>query len=51
VRDADEILVFESGRIVESGSFETLLARGGRFADLVATQLAVAPAARASETV
>jgi ATP-binding cassette subfamily B protein len=39
VRDADEILVFEEGRIVEQGNFDELLARGGRFADLVQTQL------------
>lgn len=43
VRDADEILVFDGGRIVERGTFEALLARGGRFAELVATQLAAAP--------
>jgi len=40
VRDADEILVFDGGRIVEQGSFSELLARGGRFAHLVETQLA-----------
>ena len=39
VRDADEILVFEQGRIVERGSFQSLIAEGGRFADLVKTQL------------
>ncbi len=39
VRDADEILVFDNGQIVESGSFDALLARDGRFADLVRTQL------------
>ena len=39
VRDADEILVFDDGRIVEQGSFNSLIARGGRFADLVQTQL------------
>ncbi len=39
VRDADEILVFENGEIVERGSFEGLLMRKGIFADLVATQL------------
>jgi ATP-binding cassette, subfamily B, beta-glucan exporter len=42
VRDADEILVFDDGRIVEQGSFNSLLARGGRFADLVQTQLSPA---------
>ena len=40
VRDADEICVFDSGHIVEQGSFNALLARRGRFAELVETQLA-----------
>ena len=39
VRDADIILVFENGRIVERGNFNELLRERGRFADLVATQL------------
>ncbi len=39
VRDADEILVFDNGRVVERGNFEQLIRLGGRFADLVATQL------------
>jgi ATP-binding cassette, subfamily B, beta-glucan exporter len=39
VRDADEILVFEAGRIAERGTFDGLVAQGGRFADLVRTQL------------
>jgi glucan exporter ATP-binding protein len=47
VRDADEILVFDGGRIVERGSFEALLEQGGVFAELVSTQLASAPAVRA----
>jgi ATP-binding cassette, subfamily B, beta-glucan exporter len=42
VRDADEILVFDSGQIVERGSFHSLLARQGHFADLVETQLSPA---------
>jgi ATP-binding cassette subfamily B protein len=44
VRDADEILVFESGQIVESGNFNALLSQNGRFAELVQTQLAPAVA-------
>ncbi|MBV9252428.1 MAG: glucan ABC transporter ATP-binding protein/ permease [Acetobacteraceae bacterium] len=40
VREADEILVFDQGRIVERGNFTELLARRGRFAELVETQLA-----------
>jgi ATP-binding cassette, subfamily B, beta-glucan exporter len=42
VRDADEILVFDDGRIVEQGNFSALLARQGRFATLVETQLSPA---------
>lgn len=42
VRDADEILVFDDGRIIEQGNFNSLLARGGAFADLVRTQLSPA---------
>jgi ATP-binding cassette subfamily B protein len=45
VRDADLILVFRRGRIVERGTFEELLARGGVFADLVHTQLGAAATA------
>ena len=45
VRDADVILVFDNGRIVEQGSFDELLCQRGRFADLVATQLSPAAAA------
>ncbi|HEX3574757.1 MAG TPA: glucan ABC transporter ATP-binding protein/ permease, partial [Rhodopila sp.] len=42
VRDADEILVFDDGRIVEQGNFNSLLARQGHFAALVETQLSPA---------
>jgi ATP-binding cassette subfamily B protein len=38
IRDADLILVVDEGRIVERGSHEELLARGGRYADLYRTQ-------------
>jgi ATP-binding cassette, subfamily B, beta-glucan exporter len=39
VRNATRILVFEQGRVVESGSFEELVAEGGRFAHLARAQL------------
>ncbi len=42
VRDADEILVFDGGHIVEQGTFNSLLARQGHFATLVETQLSPA---------
>ena len=42
VRDADMILVFENGQVVERGNFAELLAMRGRFAELVETQLSPA---------
>ncbi|MEB8326809.1 ABC transporter ATP-binding protein/permease [Dietzia kunjamensis] len=40
VRAADQILVLESGRVVESGTHAELLAVGGRYAELYDTQFA-----------
>ncbi|GIH94142.1 peptidase domain-containing ABC transporter [Planobispora siamensis] len=40
VKDADLILVVDDGEIVERGTHEGLLARGGRYAKLVAAQTA-----------
>ncbi|WP_298722139.1 glucan ABC transporter ATP-binding protein/ permease [uncultured Ferrovibrio sp.] len=40
VRQADQILVLNQGRIVERGSFDELVEQGGLFADLVRTQFA-----------
>ncbi|MDX2147988.1 MAG: ABC transporter ATP-binding protein [Planctomycetota bacterium] len=39
VRGADQILVLEQGRIVERGKHEELLRAGGRYAQLLRTQL------------
>ena len=45
VRNADRIMVFDQGRVIESGSFDELVAKGGRFADLARAQfLAAEPA-------
>ena len=40
IRDADQVVVFEHGRVVEQGPYQALLAQGGAFARLVATQQA-----------
>ena len=34
VQDADEILVFDEGKIIERGTHEALLAQGGRYASM-----------------
>ncbi len=36
VQDADQIVVLDAGRVVERGTHSELLARGGRYAELVA---------------
>ncbi|MBA4219611.1 MAG: cyclic beta-1,2-glucan ABC transporter, partial [Methylobacterium sp.] len=41
IRNADRILVFEQGRVIEMGSFEELVAKGGRFAALARAQYLV----------
>jgi ATP-binding cassette subfamily B protein len=38
VRDADQIVVLDRGRIVEVGTYRELIARGGRFAELAARE-------------
>jgi ATP-binding cassette subfamily B protein len=44
VRNATRILVFDQGRIIESGSFDELVARNGRFAALARAQFMVGAA-------
>ena len=45
VRDADQIAVLHDGRVVELGTHEELLLRGGRYADLVRGGLEREPSA------
>ena len=40
IREADQVVVFEHGRVVEQGAYKELVSRGGAFARLVATQQA-----------
>ena len=44
IRHCDRILVLDKGRIVEDGDYETLVAKNGLFAELVARQRLDAPA-------
>ena len=50
IRNATRILVFENGRVIESGTFDELVAKGGHFADLAKAQFMVQENARASVT-
>jgi glucan exporter ATP-binding protein len=46
IRNATRILVFQDGRIIETGSFDELVRFGGHFAELARTQFMLSEAAR-----
>jgi ATP-binding cassette, subfamily B, beta-glucan exporter len=48
IRNATRILVFDSGRVIESGTFDELVAKGGRFAELARAQFMIQQNAAAS---
>ena len=50
IRHATRILVFENGKVTESGSFDELLARRGYFAELARAQFMVQDEARTAVT-
>lgn len=50
IRNATRILVFENGRVIESGTFDELVAKGGHFAELAKAQFMVQETTRASVT-
>jgi ATP-binding cassette subfamily B protein len=41
IRNATRILVFKDGKVIESGTFDELVAQGGHFADLARAQFMV----------
>src|SRR6267142_1222130 len=41
IRNATRILVFDSGHVIESGTFDELVAKGGRFAELARAQFMI----------
>ena len=47
IRHATRILMFDNGRVIESGTFDELVAKGGRFADLARAQFMVQERAQA----
>ncbi len=47
IRNATRILVFDNGHVIESGTFDELVAKGGRFAELAKAQFMVQENARA----
>src|SRR3954453_749701 len=49
IRNADRILVFQGGRIIESGSFDDLVHLGGHFAELAKTQFIISEGAKPVE--
>ncbi len=46
IRGAGRILVFDGGRVVETGTFDELMRLGGRFAELAKSQFAAVETAR-----
>jgi ABC-type multidrug transport system fused ATPase/permease subunit len=46
IRNATRILMFDNGHVIESGTFDELVAQGGRFAELARAQFMVQEAAR-----
>ncbi|WGD53441.1 glucan ABC transporter ATP-binding protein/ permease [Bradyrhizobium sp. CB1650] len=50
IRNATRILVFENGRVIESGTFDELVAKGGHFAELARAQFMVQENVQASMT-
>ena len=46
IRNATRILVFDGGRVIETGTFDELVAKGGRFAEMARAQFMLQDSAR-----
>jgi ATP-binding cassette subfamily B protein len=46
VRNSNRILVFQAGRIIETGTFDELMRLGGHFAELARSQFMAAEPAK-----
>jgi ABC-type multidrug transport system fused ATPase/permease subunit len=46
IRNATRILVFDNGHVIENGTFDELVAKGGRFAELARAQFMVQESAQ-----
>ncbi|MGE0750525.1 MAG: glucan ABC transporter ATP-binding protein/ permease [Variibacter sp.] len=51
IRNADRVLMFDHGRIIETGTFDELIEKGGRFAELARAQFLAPAVTPASEAV
>ena len=49
IRNATRILVFENGRVIETGTFDELVTKGGHFAELAKAQFMVQETAQANK--
>jgi ATP-binding cassette subfamily B protein len=50
IRNATRVAVFDEGRIIETGTFDELIGRGGRFAELARAQFMTGTEATTSDT-
>jgi ATP-binding cassette, subfamily B, beta-glucan exporter len=50
VRNATRILMFDGGQVIETGTFDELVRRGGRFAELAKAQFMTGEATAATRT-
>jgi ATP-binding cassette subfamily B protein len=50
IRNATRILMFDHGRVIENGTFDELVAKGGRFAELARAQFMLQEKAQTADS-